>query len=68
MKKRADLLADSGQAAAGDMVRGDAESALLALGFSPRESRDAVSQAASGMTDPAVQDVVRAALRILRER
>ncbi len=68
MKKRADLLAGGGQAVPGDPVRRDAESALLALGFSSRESRDAVSRAASGMTEPAVQDVVRAALRILRER
>ncbi len=68
MKKRADLLAEGGQAVPGDPVRRDAESALLALGFSSRESRDAVGRAASGMADPAVQDVVRAALRILRER
>lgn len=68
MRKRADLLAGSFRPVPEDPVRKDAEEALLALGFSARESRDAVGQAIAGMTEPAVQDVVRAALRILRER
>ena len=67
MKKKAALLI-GGQDAGIDPLRNDAESALLALGFSPRESRDAVSQALSGMTNPGVQDVIKASLRILRER
>jgi Holliday junction DNA helicase RuvA len=68
MRKRADLLAGSGHAVSDDPVRRDAESALLALGFSSRETKDAVGRAMTGMSGPAVQDVVRAALRILRER
>ena len=67
MKKKAAVL--TGEMDAGiDPLRSDAESALLALGFSPRESRDAVSGALAGMTRPTVQDVIKASLRILRER
>ncbi len=67
MKKKAAILI-GGQEAGIDPLRSDAESALLALGFSPRESRDAVSEALAGMTHPGVQDVIKASLRILRER
>lgn len=67
MKKKAALLLE-GRGAGIDPLREDAESALLALGFSARESRDAVSMAISGMSQPTVQDVIKAALLRLRER
>lgn len=67
MKKKAALLVES-QGDVADPLRSDAESALLALGFSPRESREAVSQALAGMTRPVVQDVIKVSLRRLRER
>ena len=67
MKKKAALLVE-GRDAGADPARSDAESALLALGFSPRDSRDAVSEALSGMDCPTVQDVIKASLRRLRER
>ncbi|MCQ8893754.1 MAG: Holliday junction branch migration protein RuvA [Methanolinea sp.] len=68
MKKRADLLTGSGRTIPDDPVRRDAESALLALGFSARESRDAVSRAIAGMSTADVPAVVRVSLRLLRER
>jgi len=67
MKKKAALLLE-GKDAGIDPLRSDAESALLALGFSARESRDAVSMAISGMSQPTVQDVIKVALRRLKER
>ncbi|MDI9633930.1 MAG: Holliday junction branch migration protein RuvA [Methanolinea sp.] len=67
MKKRADLLSGEVRVVPEDPVRRDAEAALIALGFSSREAGDAVERVARGMTSPSVQDVVRAALRVLRE-
>lgn len=67
MKKKAALIPE-GKDAGIDPLRGDAESALLALGFSARESRDAVSMAVASMQNPDVQSVIKAALRRLRER
>lgn len=67
MKKKAAHLVD-GKGPVVDPLRSDAESALLALGFSSRESRDAVSAVISGMPQPTVQDVIKAALIRMRER
>lgn len=67
MKKRADLLSGEVRVVPEDPVRRDAEAALIALGFSTREAGDAVERVARGMTSPSVQEVVRAALRVLRE-
>lgn len=67
MKKRSAHLLD-GKVPGADPLRNDAESALLALGFSARESRDAVSAVISGMSKPTVQDVIKAALIRMRER
>jgi len=65
-KKAADLL--PGAARGRDALRDDAESALISLGFSPREARGAVEAAIAGMRDPEVQAVVKAALQKMRER
>ncbi|WP_245618942.1 Holliday junction branch migration protein RuvA [Methanogenium cariaci] len=45
---------------------GDAVSALISLGFTPREAQEAVD-AAQPISDPTVQNLIRAALARLRE-
>jgi len=66
MKKVQDAMA---QAPAGrqDAALRDAASALVSLGFAESASYDAVAAAARGLSSPTVQDIVKAALRILRE-
>lgn len=46
----------------------DAVSALISLGFSPREAQDAVGSALSDQKSPSVQTLIRAALARLREQ
>lgn len=46
----------------------DAVSALISLGFTEKESRDAVSAGAPGLSSPTVQDLIKAALARLKER
>lgn len=46
----------------------DAVSALISLGFAEKESRDAVSAGAPGLSSPTVQDLIKAALARLKER
>jgi holliday junction DNA helicase RuvA len=66
MKKAAErFLPGGGQVS----MRLDAVSALVALGFSPRESGEAVDAVLQAQSPPAaVQDVVKAALQRLKER
>jgi Holliday junction DNA helicase RuvA len=45
----------------------DAAGALVSLGFSESASYDAVASAARGLASPTVQEIVKSALRILRE-
>ena len=45
----------------------DAASALVSLGFAETASYDAVKAAARGLVSPSVQEIIKAALRILRE-
>ena len=47
---------------------GDAVSALISLGFSPREAQEAVDAVLPGQENPTVQTLIRAALARLRER
>lgn len=47
---------------------GDAVSALISLGFSPREAQEAVDAVLPGQKSPTVQTLIRAALARLRER
>ena len=59
--------------AAGETGRGtpavnDAISALISLGFAEKESRDAVMAASPGPKSSSVQDLIKAALAILKER
>ncbi|MDI6719658.1 MAG: Holliday junction branch migration protein RuvA [Methanomicrobiales archaeon] len=46
----------------------DAVSALVSLGFTPKESKDAVLAAAGEIGDPTVQVLIKAALAKLKER
>jgi len=46
----------------------DAVSALVSLGFSEKESRDAVNDTARVMKTPTVQDLIKAALVKMKER
>jgi len=67
MKKRAALFV-TGLPSGGDPVRRDAESALVALGFSQKEAVSAVEAVLRGNTRPSdVAAMVRAALSLLRE-
>jgi Holliday junction resolvasome RuvABC DNA-binding subunit len=43
-------------------------SALISLGFSEKESREAVSAAALTMNTPTVQELIKAALVKMKER
>jgi len=45
----------------------DAASALVSLGFAESASYDAVASAARGLAAPTVQEIVKAALRLLKE-
>ncbi len=45
----------------------DAASALVSLGFAETASYDAVKTAARGLTSPSVQEIIKAALRLLKE-
>jgi Holliday junction DNA helicase RuvA len=68
MKKRAALFV-TGLPSGGDPVRRDAESALIALGFSQKESVSSVDSVLRGNGAHAdIASVVRAALSLLRER
>jgi len=68
MKQRAALFVP-GLPAGGDPVRRDAESALVALGFSQKEAVSAVDTVLRGKAGtPDIATVVRAALALLRER
>jgi len=42
-------------------------SALISLGFSPREAQDAVDAVLPGQTHPDVQNLIRASLARLRQ-
>jgi holliday junction DNA helicase RuvA len=68
MKKRAALFV-TGHPSGGDPVRRDAESALVALGFSQKEAVSSVDTVLHGTSPPPdIASVVRAALSLLRER
>jgi Holliday junction DNA helicase RuvA len=68
MKKRAAVFVP-GLPAGGDPVRRDAESALVALGFSQKEAVSSVDTVLRGKAvTPDIATVVRAALALLRER
>ncbi|HUU76485.1 MAG TPA: Holliday junction branch migration protein RuvA [Methanoregulaceae archaeon] len=66
MQKKADLYGKDVKGP--DPVRNDAIRALLSLGFSPKESRDAVESAIATMKSPGLQEVIKAALIKLKER
>jgi Holliday junction DNA helicase RuvA len=57
-----------GESSTGGMVVHDAISALVSLGFTENESRDAVSAAAKAPGTPSVQSLIKAALVRLKER
>ncbi len=68
MKQRAAVFVP-GLPAGGDPVRRDAESALVALGFSQKEAVSSVDTVLRGKAvTPDIATVVRAALALLRER
>lgn len=62
MKKHAGTITSSKRSA----EEGDAVSALISLGFSPREAQEAID-ASLPIPDPTVQNLIRAALSRLRE-
>lgn len=64
MKKKMEGVALAGVSSASY----DAVSALVSLGFSQREAKDAVDAAAPGLKEPTVQALVKAALARLKER
>ena len=66
MKKVQDAMATT-PAGRQDAALRDAASALVSLGFAESTSYDAVAAAARGLSSPTIQDLVKAALRILRE-
>jgi len=61
MKKVRDTMPPAG-AGKGDHTVNDAASALISLGFSEKASYEAVTSAAAGLTEPAVQTLIKAAL------
>jgi holliday junction DNA helicase RuvA len=67
MKKVSETL-PKGDAGSGSMVVHDAVSALVSLGFSEKDSREAVSAAARATGSPTVQGLIKAALVRLKER
>lgn len=67
MKKKAAVLC-AGLPPGGDPVRRDAERALVALGFSQKESALALDAVQRERVPPDVSSLVRAALSTLRER
>jgi Holliday junction DNA helicase RuvA len=46
----------------------DAVRALVSLGFAQREAREAIENVAAGMSSPAVEDLIKAALLKLKEK
>jgi len=66
MKKVQDAMATT-PAGRQDAALRDAASALVSLGFAESASYDAVAAAGRGLSSPTIQDLVKAALRILRE-
>ena len=66
MKKVQDAMATAPAGRQNAALR-DAASALVSLGFAEAASYDAVAAAARGLASPTVQDLVKAALRHLRE-
>ncbi|MGB8308321.1 MAG: Holliday junction branch migration protein RuvA [Methanoregula sp.] len=50
-----------------ESVTRDAASALVSLGFSENAAYDAVKAAAKGKVSPSVQDVIKTALKLLKE-
>lgn len=64
MKKKMEGVALAGVSS----VSFDAVSALVSLGFSQREAKDAVDAVAPGLKEPTVQALVKAALARLKER
>ncbi|MCX9011104.1 MAG: Holliday junction branch migration protein RuvA [Candidatus Methanoperedens sp.] len=64
MKKKMEGVALAGVSS----VSYDAVSALVSLGFSQREAKDAVDAVAPGLKEPTVQALVKAALARLKER
>jgi len=67
MKKIGETMIPRETGSAGPAVH-DAVSALISLGFAEKESRDAVSAGAPGLSSPTVQDLIKAALARLKER
>ncbi|MEN6395170.1 MAG: Holliday junction branch migration protein RuvA [Methanoregula sp.] len=66
MKKVQDAMAIA-PAGKSDRIVRDAASALVSLGFAEQASYDAVRAAATGMTDPTIQVLIKAALVALKE-
>ncbi len=64
MKKHPRATAGGRRAAEAD----DAVSALISLGFSPREAQETVDAVLPGLNSPSVQTLIRASLARLRER
>ncbi|RPJ52956.1 MAG: Holliday junction branch migration protein RuvA, partial [Methanobacteriota archaeon] len=56
-----------GEGVGGKPAAQDAVSALVSLGFTPKESKDAVLAAAAGTESPTVQQLIRVALAKLKE-
>ncbi len=67
MKKISETI-PRGETGQGSMTVHDAVSALVSLGFSENESRDAVNAAARAPGTPSVQGLIKAALVRLKER
>ena len=67
MKKISETI-PHGDTGKGSMVIHDAVSALVSLGFSENESRDAVNKSARAPGTPTVQGLIKAALVSLKER
>jgi len=63
MKKRAGTISGGKRLSEAD----DAVSALVSLGFEPREAQKAIDAVLPGIPDPTVQALIRAALARLRE-
>jgi len=66
MKKVRDSMPPDG-AGRGDHTINDAASALISLGFAEKASYDAVKSAATGLKEPTVQMLIKAALVKLKE-
>jgi Holliday junction DNA helicase RuvA len=66
IKKARESMPPAGAGKEGHLIH-DAASALISLGFAEKDSYDAVKASATGLKDPSIQTLIKAALAKLKE-